>query len=389
MISKNELFVNGIIYNILIMQNNIFGVLMFIAVSAFLILAHIFIYKSFIDCFNISNSKLQNLIKALLIIMPFVFIATIATVRSNPNSIIAFFYYLSGLWMGSLLIIAVFFSTFFITFTVINYFAKGLDYHTIGRYVFYFGLVISIFSIYHAGDTIVKKYLISSSSIPTSWNNKKVILVSDIHLGAVYKESFLKQVIKKINDQKPDLVLIIGDLFDGSRVDFSYVSKNLQLIKSKQGVYFVNGNHDGYFGTQLADELLSGGRVRVLKNEVVDIDGLQIIGIDYLRGTNMVEKLKNISKYDKNKYNVLLYHEPIQAEQNKSAGIDLQLAGHTHFGQIFPVGYLTKLLYGKYAYGLNKIEDFNIFTTSGVGGWGPAMRFGTDSEIIEFTLFKK
>lgn len=371
------------------MQNNILGILILIVVVAFLILAHVFIYRSFIDCFHISNRRLIFLLKTLLNVMPFVFMATIASVRSNPNTIVVALYYLSGIWMGSLLIIFIFFLPFFIIFSVANYFSAGLDYQGTGRYVFYFAFLISIFSIFHTTDTIVKEYTISSSNIPVAWNNKKVVLVSDIHLGVVYKEMFLKQLIKKINDQKPDLVLITGDLFDGSRIDFSYLPKYLQTIKSKHGIYFVNGNHDGYFGSETADKLLTKGGIKVLKDEIVDIDGLQIIGIDYMRGVNITEKFKKLSKYDKNKYNILMYHEPIQIDQNIKAGIDLQLAGHTHFGQIFPIGYLTSILYGKYAYGLNKIGDAVAFTTSGAGGWGSAMRFGTDSEIIEINFSKK
>lgn len=370
------------------MQNSILGIGIFFVVLAFLVLAHVFIYKSFVDCFHISNKRLIFLMRALLIVMPFVFIATIAITRSNPNFVLIALYYLSGIWMGSLLIITVFFFFYFVIFAIISHFLSGLDYQGIGRYVIYFGLVVSLFSIYHATDIAVKRHSISSPNIPVSWIDKKVILASDIHLGVIHKESFLIKLIDKINAQNPDIVLITGDLFDGSRVDFSYLPNRLKTIKAQKGIFFINGNHDGYFGSETADKLLTEGGVKVLKDEVVDIDGLQVLGIDYMRGINIANRINSISKFNKDKYNILLYHEPIQIEQNIRAGIDLQLAGHTHFGQIFPIGYLTSILYGKYAYGLNKVGDANVYTTSGVGGWGPTMRFGTDSEIVEFTLSK-
>lgn len=368
------------------MQNILLYLATFTTLAFIIVFVHVFIYKLFILFFEITSKKIKSIIKYYLIFSPFIYIGSSIYVRSYTNPLVVFIYYLSGLWLGVLTMLAIFLLLYFFIYSLIRFFYKDFNPISIGKYVFYFAILISIFGVYHAKDIQVKNISITSNKIPVFWNNKKIVQVSDVHLGTFFDEDFLKKIVVKINEQNPDLVVITGDLFDGVTLDFSYLLSNLPQINSKNGVYFVNGNHDGYFGVEKADDLLTKSNVKVMKDEVSDIDGLQIVGIDYLKNINIKDQIKKIVKYDENKYNVLLYHEPIQILENKDAGIDFQLAGHTHNGQIFPFGLVTKLIYGKYAYGLNKIDEFYSYTTSGVGLWGPDMRIGTDSEIVVFTL---
>jgi predicted MPP superfamily phosphohydrolase len=122
---------------------------------------------------------------------------------------------------------------------------------------------------------------------------------------------------------------------------------------------------------------------------MVTINGLQIIGIDYsgdIFSKNIAEIIKNLPGFDIKKPSILLWHAPTQIEAAKNAGISLQLSGHTHKGQLFPLGFITSLIYKGYDYGYKKEGSYSIYTSSGLGGWGPPMRTEKTSEIVEITL---
>lgn len=120
-----------------------------------------------------------------------------------------------------------------------------------------------------------------------------------------------------------------------------------------------------------------------MRDEVIDINGLKLIGINY----GNVTAIESLKKDFENRPNILFYHSPTNIEQFKNSGVNLQLSGHTHRGQIFPFGLLAKMVYGKFDYGLHKINNFTIYTSSGIGTWGPPMRRpGNYPEIVVITL---
>jgi hypothetical protein len=176
-------------------------------------------------------------------------------------------------------------------------------------------------------------------------------------------------------------------------------------------VYFITGNHESYIGHDRALAVLRNSGVTILENEVIDIEGLQVIGISYpgLNGADQIIGLEKLggATADK-KPRILLFHTPtdIRPQEGdgldrhfatywvpdttftlaKKLGVDLQLSGHTHAGQVFPFGYLTKLIYKGFDYGLHHRGSFSVYTTSGVGTWGPPMRTGNSPEIVQITL---
>jgi len=160
-------------------------------------------------------------------------------------------------------------------------------------------------------------------------------------------------------------------------------------LKAPKGVYFVTGNHEVYLGVENAKEALESVNVKVLDNEMVDIDGLQIVGISFSKMfgvEDLKQKILGIKNYDPNEASILLYHSPQGIEDAKAAGIDLQLSGHTHKGQMIPFPFITSAIFGKYYYGLTTEGNYSIYTSSGVGTWGPMMRTSGKSEIVVVTL---
>jgi predicted MPP superfamily phosphohydrolase len=145
----------------------------------------------------------------------------------------------------------------------------------------------------------------------------------------------------------------------------------------------VTGNHDRTLAA------LHRTKARILNDEMVVVNGLQIIGVSFARRgspKNVGEVVSSLPEFNPQMPAILLSHSPTQVEQARAAGIDLQLSGHTHKGQIFPIQIISRLTYGKYYYGLHVAGDYSIHTSSGAGTWGPTMRTGNHPEIAVIRL---
>ncbi|MCK9352345.1 MAG: metallophosphoesterase, partial [Candidatus Pacebacteria bacterium] len=245
------------------------------------------------------------------------------------------------------------------------------------------------YGIWNAYHPIVQHISVSIKGLPSEWKGKKIVHVSDVHLGFIWGEKFFEKLVADINAQKPEAVFITGDLFDGTGDKFDYVKNDLLKLSPPRGTYFVTGNHETYFGVEKSYELLENSGVTVLKDEMKIVDGLEIIGVSYgerRENKPVADTIKKIKGYDPEAPSILLFHEPMQIKEIKQTGINLQLSGHTHAGQIFPYGFITSLVYPGVDYGLHSFGDYSIYTTSGAGTWGPTMRVGTKSEIVVITL---
>lgn len=238
----------------------------------------------------------------------------------------------------------------------------------------------------------VTKYEITlSKSLKKDLN---LVLVSDIHLGNIVKNKRLIKMVNEINLLNPDLVLIAGDIIDSTLSPFLNhdMAKEFKNIKSSYGTFAALGNHD-FMTKSLQDmiRLLEENSVKVLRDEAVLInDDFYIIGRDDIsvkyRLKNPRKPLKEIlSSLDKTKAFILIDHNPASITDSLNSKIDLQLSGHTHKGQISPLNFLTKKYY-EIDYGhLNK-NDFHIVVSSGFGTYGPPIRLGSKSEIVQITL---
>jgi len=223
----------------------------------------------------------------------------------------------------------------------------------------------------------------------------RIAHLTDIHIGHFRGPKFLKQVVDKTNLQNPDIVVITGDLFDGSiRLNEKVLAPLKQL---EAPAFFVNGNHDGYSGLKSVYESLQKTGVKVLRNEIVESHGLQIIGLNHMsadsttggmhatqEGPTMKDVLHQLN-IDKNIPTLLLHHSPDGIEYANEHGVDLYLAGHTHGGQQFPVTLINEFLF-KFNKGLHSYKNTQILVSEGIGTFGPPVRVGTKSEIVSINL---
>ncbi len=359
----------------ILMQTTIFIIL----AGGILVGMHYFFYFSLIRFFSITNPLFKNIFLAVIAFLGVSFILTSFIARWWENFFIRTLYFISGFWLGLLgnLIMA----------AVIVWLIGASRPAAI---VFLsLAFIFSVYGVWNAYNIKIKNISVSIPNLPEQWKNKKIVQLSDIHLGLVYRESFMRDIVEKVNSVNSEMVVVTGDYFDGMGDDLNSLSKPLNDIQAEKGVFFVTGNHETYLGVEKALVALEKTKVKILRDEVVDVDGLKLIGIDYSgQGENkdVPAVIQSLEKYFSGKPNILLYHSPVYLDQFKKSGVNLQLSGHTHAGQIFPVGYITKLVYKGYDYGLHQIGDFTIYATSGIGTWGPAMRTGNTPEIVVITL---
>jgi hypothetical protein len=219
----------------------------------------------------------------------------------------------------------------------------------------------------------------------------RIVQISDVHVGPTIGKDFIERIVARINELKPDLVAITGDLVDGSVAELEEHVAPLAKLAARDGVFFVTGNHEYYSG---ADEWIAHLRklgVRVLRNEHVRIggdDGFDLAGIDDAssHGNGHGPDLKRaLAGRDDARACVLLAHQPRGIELADALGVDLQLSGHTHGGQMIPWNFLVRLQQ-PFVAGLHKLLRAQIYVSRGTGYWGPPMRVGAPAEITEIEL---
>jgi predicted MPP superfamily phosphohydrolase len=159
-------------------------------------------------------------------------------------------------------------------------------------------------------------------------------------------------------------------------------------ISVPYGIYFITGNHEEFYDNSPYLQAVRRAGIRVLYNEKIDLDGLQILGVDY-RDSKREEDFRTILQkigIDRHKPSILLKHAPLHLHVAKEQGISLQLSGHTHQGQVFLFRFITSKVYQGYDYGLKWFGDLIVYTSSGAGTWGPPMRLDTKPEIVVITF---
>ncbi len=350
---------------------------------------HFATYGSILYFFDIVDLHHKYFFAGFLGILGLSFLISSVMAHWGDNRIMRLYYLISGIWVGFVINLFVFLIFAWaveiaLLFTGISGYKILIGSISIGA-----ALVYTIYGVWNARSVQIKEMEVAIKNLPESWRGKKVLHIADIHLGYVFRDIFFKHIVEKINELKADVVVITGDLFDGTNIDVNWFIEPLNKIKASEAILYVSGNHETYLGIDSVYEMLNKTKVKVLKDEIYESRGLQFVGIEYphpgqKKDVSLV--MRGIEGYDENEPGILLIHEPAQIEQAKKMGISLQLSGHTHKGQVFPFSLVTKMIYKRYHYGLTQEESFTLYTTSGVGAWGPPLRTGSKPEIAIITL---
>jgi predicted MPP superfamily phosphohydrolase len=390
----------------------VFKVVLFLAVIlALTIGAHLLFFKAVLSLFIITSPGLKISLFVILFLLSLSFMASFLLLRWQANTLTVGFYKFSAVWFGLFinLLLAVLLSWLIIAAVWIA--GTYPNTRLIGAGCLTLAVLFSAYGMWNAFHPRIRKLPVEIENLPEQWKGKIIVQLSDVHLGHFYGPQFLAELVQRVNALQPALILITGDLFDGMASDISRFTDGLNRFRAEKGIYFVTGNHENYIGLNRALNVLAQTRINVLRNEGVEIDGLQIIGVSYpgIEGSKEIQGLDKLEKSASiRKPRILLFHTPTNMlpaggdgldrhfstywvpettfSPAQKLGVDLQLSGHTHAGQIFPFGYLTKLLYKNYDYGLRRLNAFSIYTTCGVGTWGPPMRTGNRPEIVVINL---
>jgi predicted MPP superfamily phosphohydrolase len=236
----------------------------------------------------------------------------------------------------------------------------------------------------------VKKVRVALAKLPAALRGYRIVQITDVHVGPTLGRDFLEEVVRKVNALEPDLVAITGDLVDGTVGQLQDQTAPLKDLRAKDGIFFVTGNHEYYTGD--VDEWLAwlkGIGIRPLRNERVMIrDGFELAGSDDYSahgGDHQQDIPKALQGRSPHRPVVLMAHQPRSFEEAASLGVDLQLSGHTHGGQIYPFNYVVAL-FQPYLRGLYQKGSSQIYVSCGTGTWGPPMRLGTPAEITVIEL---
>jgi uncharacterized protein len=360
-------------------------ILRFVAVvQTILFLGHWFIYQTWAAFAGPSESRINPYVGATLALLSISFVSATLLAHRFNNRAVRTLYRIAAVWLG--------FLNFFFLAAVMSWLIYGagrlfgipLNGPIFITLIFGLAACTALIGLVNAQWVRVKRISVKLDQLPPAWRGRVAALVSDVHLGHVNGLGFMRRIVSTLRLLRPDVVFITGDLFDGTKVNPSALAAPWKSLAPTFGSYFVTGNHEEFTDPRNYLEGISRAGVRVLRNEKVVIDGLQVVGVHFSSTTHPdhFSSVLEAANIDKAQPSILLSHAPHALEVAEKAGISLQLSGHTHRGQIFPSTWFTKRIFGAYTYGLQTFRNLAVYTTSGVGTWGPPLRLGTNPEIV-------
>ena len=365
-------------------------------IQSILFLGHWFLYVTWASFFGgIASSGTMKVVLAALSVS-----FVLASLRGwySHHPLVRVLYTTAAVWLGL--------ASYFLWASVLCWIVYGLV-RVLGlgwapRYIaaalFGAAVLAGIYGIVNAAWLRVTRITVVMPNLPESWRGRVAALVSDTHLGHVRNGRFIRRVVRKLEDLKPDIVFLAGDLYDGTSADFEKLAEPWKQLttpaaagtSSSQaacvplGVYYIAGNHEEFYSHAEYHGPLVAAGVRELNNQKVEVDGLQVVGIHYADATHP-ERYRHILRnaaLDRNRASALLLHAPVHMEIAEAEGIGLQLSGHTHGGQFFPYTWIAGRVWGKFIHGLQRAGNLQIYVNYGAGTWGPPLRVGTFSEIV-------
>lgn len=355
-----------------------------VIIQTVLFLAHFFIYQTW--AFSPLGDPAHGGLWArwILGLLSISFVAASLLAYNFTNPPLRAFYRAAAVWLGLLTFIFLAAILSWIIFGFTRLAGLNVNFHRMVEGLFSVAVALGLYGVFNAGWTRITRATIRLANLPDAWRGRKAALISDVHLGHVRNGTFLRRMIAKMLQEKPDAIFITGDLYDGTAIDAGRAAEPLNKLTAPKGVYFVAGNHEQFGDDSKYLNAIAAAGVRVLSNEKVEVDGLQIVGIPYRNAApdGALASILRRLHLDRARASVLLIHAPDHPEVAEAAGVSLQLSGHTHLGQFIPWSWMARRIYRQFVYGLSRIGKMQVFTSSGAGTWGPPLRLGSNPEIV-------
>jgi uncharacterized protein len=360
------------------------GLVAFASVVQFILfLTHFFIYETWTFAAP-GNEATALWLKVTVGVLSVSFLGTSLLAFRYTNPILRAVYRIAAVWLGIVSFLFFAAGASWVVFGVVRLAGVNVNFHVIVEILYAAAVLSGVAGVLNAGWTRIRRITVRLENLPETWRGRTAALVSDLHLGHIRNGSFLRRIVAKVMRENPDAVFLAGDLYDGTAIDAAKAAEPLRDLHAPQGTYFVAGNHEQFGDDSRYLQAVSNAGVRVLHNEKVDADQLQIVGVPYnqaSRDEHFQKVLRQIG-VDRNRASILLTHAPDRPHIAEREGISLQVSGHTHVGQFYPWTWMARRIYRQFVYGLSRIGKMLVYTSSGAGTWGPPLRLGSSPEIV-------
>ena len=354
-----------------------------VIIQSVLFLTHWFLYQTWIFSATVGHRS-DSWLKLEVGLLSISFVSASLLAFRYTNSIVRAYYRAAAVWVGLLTFLLFAAVCSWIVLGIAQLAGSSLSFHRLVQIFFAAATLIGLYGVFNASWTRVTRATVRLANLPEAWRGRKAALISDLHLGHVRNGSFMRRMVAKILREEPHAIFIAGDLYDGTAIDAKSAAEPLSRLSAPHGVYFVAGNHEQFGDDSKYLDAVAAAGVRVLSNEKVEVDGLQIAGVPYRNaaGGSSFAAVLHAMRLDRNRASILLTHAPDHPAIAEAAGVSLQLSGHTHLGQFVPWSWMARRIYRQFVYGLSRIGKMQVFTSSGAGTWGPPLRLGSNPEIV-------
>jgi uncharacterized protein len=348
------------------------------------------VYAALVRFFRIRGRRYRLFLFLTQILLSLGFISASIWTRFSAMWLTRIVYISTGVWWGFFFYLFLASMAAWLIHAVARIFRREPDMRAVMSVLLALSLAITAYGIVNARIVRVTRITAPIADLPPAWEGRKAVQLSDVHLGAIYNGGRAEHLRALTDREKPDLIFFTGDYFDGSWPTLDDLGAKLRIFRAPLGTYFINGNHEIYDGREAVIKAVEPTGVTYLRDRFVEVDGVQILGIDWGDrefGTRDLSPL--LTTLDQDLPAIALYHEPRYTKELAAAGVDLRLSGHTHQGQVFPGRFITRAIFGPEHAGLNDIGGLLSYTSIGAGTWGPPLRVGTNPEIVVITFVKK
>ncbi|MGA3370822.1 MAG: metallophosphoesterase [Terracidiphilus sp.] len=359
-----------------------------VLMQGFLVAAHWFIYHTWIAFGGSPGPWGTTALRMAISLLAFSFIAAALLGFYSANSLVTLLYRLAAVWLG--------FLNFFFWAACLCWLALpalallGLSAHKplMAAALYTLAVAAGLYGLGNARFIRIRRIPVQLAGLPASWRGRTGLVVSDLHLGHVNGPAFARRVMALAARLNPDIVFLPGDIFDGAKADALALAEPFRALVPPFGTYFSTGNHEEFGNAAYYGAVLTRVGVRVLTNEMVIVDGLQVAGVPNGDSSYPVKLRASLESLhlDPARASILLNHVPSRLPVVEQAGISLQISGHTHAGQLIPFTWFVRYAFGRFSYGLQRFGRLQVLTSSGAGTWGPPMRVGTRPEIVLLTF---
>jgi len=354
-------------------------------IQSTLFFTHFFIYKTWTFA-AAKNGTSALWLKVTVGALSVSFLAASLLAFRYSNRTVRTLYRIAAVWLGIVSFLFFAAGASWVVFGATRLVGVNVSFHAIVEVLYAAAVLIAVAGLLNAGWTRIRRITVRLENLPETWRGRTAALVSDLHLGHVRNGGFLRRIVKKVMRENPDAVFLAGDLYDGTAIDAAKAAEPLRALRAPHGTYFVAGNHEQFGDDSRYLQAVSNAGVRVLHNEKVDADQLQIVGVPYNHAApdEHFQKVLRQIGVDRNRASILLTHAPDRPHIAEKEGISLQVSGHTHVGQFLPWTWMARRIYRQFVYGLSRIGKMLVYTSSGAGTWGPPLRLGSSPEIVFF-----